>query len=361
MKESRRRHSRRNSGRRTWPLVIGIALVIIAGAGVAYPLFWNARSAAGARKLIAQQVSRINATQRKNLASNGTTATCAPRLGPGILEIPSLGLTAPVEQGLSSATLDIAVGHDPGTGWPGPGSTGLLAAHDVSFFSQINLLKPGDVVNYVVPCGTLNFKVVDSIVTHPGQALPSPATGGVLLDTCWPPNALFFTPDRYVVTAEYVGTSSPAKVTTLNTGPITIPNYNLNIPSALSAQGLTLTTNTQLMGTMSYSSSTSTSFKQSPAALQFAGDGLQLWFALLHSIAQNRTDWISNFAPQVSLPSGLIGLSLHSTQPLEVYEAIQGRTPSSLTMTTTLNGNKQISVTATVSGGNLQITSIAVE
>ncbi len=148
-----RRHRIRSSTRRRLTLTFGITLIMVALVGVLYPLYWNARSSTGAKRLISQQLSRINAAQSKNTTDPRAQVACQVQPGPGILEIPSLSLAAPVEQGLASSTLDIAVGHDPGTGWPGPGSTGLLAAHDVSFFSQINLLKPGDVVNYVVPCG----------------------------------------------------------------------------------------------------------------------------------------------------------------------------------------------------------------
>jgi sortase (surface protein transpeptidase) len=48
------------------------------------------------------------------------------------LTIPALTLAAPVEEGTDDAELDVAVGHDPQSVWPGANGASVLLAHDVS-------------------------------------------------------------------------------------------------------------------------------------------------------------------------------------------------------------------------------------
>jgi sortase (surface protein transpeptidase) len=57
------------------------------------------------------------------------------------LEIPSLGVRAPVLQGLSDSVLNVAAGHDPASPWPGDVGESIIEAHDVSYFARISALK----------------------------------------------------------------------------------------------------------------------------------------------------------------------------------------------------------------------------
>src|SRR5512143_773163 len=64
----------------------------------------------------------------------------------GKIEIPRLGIAAPVREGSEDETLRIAVGHIEGTARIGaPGNAGL-AAHRNTFFRPLRDVKVGDLV-----------------------------------------------------------------------------------------------------------------------------------------------------------------------------------------------------------------------
>ena len=338
-------------------LVVGVILLLVAAIGIGYPLYWNHRSSIGSQTILKKQIQNI-----KRVLNSPSGSTCAAKPGPGILDIPKLGLFASVVQGIDPVTLETSIGHDPSTPWPSKTGTGLLAAHDVSFFSQIDNLQIGDEIKYVVPCGVMVFTVTGHQVTHPGAIFKFGAVGGVVLDTCWPTTALFYTPTRYIVTAKYLKTvpvsTENLKQPTEST--VAIPNLLVPAPPALVQQGITLSTNSQMMGTMSFSGSPSSTFIQSPATLSFEASGLNLWFAMLHSLSQGRSDWLKLLGPNVSFPAQLMGQKLYSTTPLFVNEIVKTTTPIGISLTTTLNGKYPVVVHEGVEGNRIVITGLSV-
>lgn len=335
-------------------IYLGITLLAVALVGVAYPLWWNNRSSQGAKKILHHDF----ATLQKSAQSQNSAATCAATPGPGVLNIPTLSLTAPVEQGLDDSVLNIAIGHDPSTSWPGPKSAALFAAHDVSFFSHLNQLSPGDLIMYTVPCATYTFRVEGAQITSPGAPISVPNQGALVLDTCYPPNALWYTPDRYIVTASYVSTG-PQSTGVASATPTTIPPYFFNSPSTIPSQELQLAHNTQEMGQLSFEGSPNSNFQQSNAPLQIEGIGLQAWFAVVHSIEENQPSWWKSFAPELNFPQNFAGQTLKSTSPLEISENIDGSTPKSITLTGGENSHT-FSVKAIFSGQTMSITSFSV-
>lgn len=351
----RKRGARRKL--RLLQMVIGVILLLVAAVGIGYPLYWNHRSSTGSQIILNKQIQNI-----KRVLNSPTGSTCIAKPGPGILDIPKLGLFASVVQGIGSVTLETSIGHDPSTPWPSKTGTGLLAAHDVSFFSQIDHLNIGDEIKYVVPCGVMIFTVTGHQVTHPGAIFKFGAVGGIVLDTCWPTTALFYTPTRYIVTAQYLKTVpvSTENLKQPTESAITIPNLVVPAPPALIQQGITLSTNSQILGTMSFSGSPSSAFIQSPATLNFEATGLNLWFAMLHSLAQSRSDWLKLLGPGVTFPSQLLGQKLYSTTPLYVDEVVDSTTPEGISMNTTLNGKYPVVVHEGIEGDKLVITSLSI-
>src|SRR5713101_7472924 len=106
-------------------MLIGFTVFAVAVAAIAYPLWWSHRSEATGNGLL-----REHFLVRQHTPD---TRRCTPSLPPrhslskhldGILEIPSLGLRAPVLQGLSDSVMNVAAGHDPFSPWPGaPGES----------------------------------------------------------------------------------------------------------------------------------------------------------------------------------------------------------------------------------------------
>ena len=111
----------------------------------------------------------------------------------------------------------MAVGHDPQSVWPGLNGAAVFLAHDVSYFVHLNQLKAGDVITYRTACNTVKFAVTGQQVVAAGSDVANTTAPSLVLDTCWPPNALFFTPDRLLVRATEVGAAT--KGANLNTGP----------------------------------------------------------------------------------------------------------------------------------------------
>ncbi len=352
--------SKKGRGRRKLRLLqmaIGVILLLVAAVGIGYPLYWNHRSSTGSQIILNKQIQNI-----KRVLNSPGGSTCVAKPGPGILDVPKLSLFASVVQGIDPVTLETSIGHDPSTPWPSKTGTGLLAAHDVSFFSQIDHLNIGDEIKYVVPCGVMVFSVTGHQVTHPGAIFKFGAVGGIVLDTCWPTTALFYTPTRYIVTAKYIKTvpvsTENLKQPTEST--ITIPNLIVPAPPALVQQGITLSTNSQILGTMSFSGSPSAAFIQSPATLDFEASGLNLWFAMLHSLSQSRSDWLKLLGPGVTFPSQLLGQKLYSTTPLYVDEIVNSTTPVGISLNTTLNGKYSVVVHEGIVGNKIVITGLSV-
>ena len=337
---------------------LGLVLLIVAGVGIGYPLWWNHRSQSGAATLIA----KYRAQNHGGGPGPGGSLACAPQGGPGVLSVPSIGLVAPVQQGVDDSVLNVSVGHNPSTSWPGPKSAALLAAHDVSFFSRLSELKVGDVVSYTVSCGTFVFRVSDRQIATTGDRITIPPRGAVVLDTCWPTNALWFTPQRLIVTATYWKTEATATAPTVvapasgTIGPVAL---KVNLPSALNPAALTLLTNSQLMGTMSFSGSPTSEFVQSNAPLQLEAAALTNWFAAIHTLEANRPSWWSYFAHGVPFPSELRGSTIRSTSRLDVTESIAGTSITGITLAGNLNG---LSVVAheSIAGGFIFIDSYTV-
>lgn len=209
--------------RRRGGITLGVALIAASVVLVAYPLAWQHRQNTVARVLTAQRVARIVVARHGGGAASVTTARCVARdaVGGVLGGLPG-GVTAPVEQGTSSSTLSVAVGHDPGTPWPGGAGVSILLAHDVGFFARNTQLRPGDLLTYASGCERETFRVVRAVVSKPGQAVPLVGTHELVLDSCWPTGALWFTPDRYLVLAELVSTSAvpPTPTPALHSPPV---------------------------------------------------------------------------------------------------------------------------------------------
>jgi len=241
-------------------------------------------------------------------------------------------VVAPVESGTGDAQLDVAVGHADSTPWPGTPGTAVLLAHDVSYFAHIDQLVPGDVVDYQVGCTTYVFHVTGHQVVAAGSAVPQLAGDALVLDTCWPTNALWFTPNRYLVEAQEV--SAKTSATAANAKPQSWPTgYVSTAPAALVAQGLTLSENYAPMGTMTLTGTPVSAWAQSPGPLAVEAAALASYFGGLKAADQHRSDWWSVLAPATAEPAPLSGAWVAGfDSPLDVTIDTVGSTPTAVTL-----------------------------
>lgn len=333
----------RGRGRRRRRVVVTLLGVGLLWGGLAmagYAYGWQSHARAARTALVGSERA-----EARHVAAHHGGAPCvvsAPQPGQlaGVLEIPALRLTAPVEEGTTDGTLAVAVGHDGTSVWPGSTGTSVLLAHDVSYFVHLDQLQPGDRIVYRTACTTVAYSVTGQQVVQQGTGVPNASTPTLVLDTCYPPNALFFTTQRLLVTATETsdGTSGSAGAGGVGAPSQGTTSYSVPAPAALVAQGLTLQQNEAPMGTMTLSGDTSPSWEQSPGPLALEAAALEAYFGGIDSAEQGQTAWWSAIAePGVAPPGPLRGGEITGhTSPLDVTIASTGGSPSSVVLTTTV-------------------------
>lgn len=135
-----------------------------------------------------------------------------PAEGDKYAEISISGTTvsAPVYYGDSNSLLNQGVGtykDANGVGIPGQGKTILLAGHNNTFFNDLQHVAVGAVVTIRTAYGTYTYEVTDTEVKDYQDASAYDFTRtdeNLILYTCYPFDALGFTPNRFFVYAKYV-------------------------------------------------------------------------------------------------------------------------------------------------------------
>jgi sortase A len=121
----------------------------------------------------------------------------------GKIEIPRIGLSAMIAEGTEWATLRRAIGHIPGTAFPGETGNVAIAAHRDTFFRGLRNISRGDAIDVTTDRGVFRY-VVDSTeivkpndvsVLKPGQAQE------LTLITCYPFFWIGPAPKRFIVHA----------------------------------------------------------------------------------------------------------------------------------------------------------------
>ncbi|HEY1650423.1 MAG TPA: class D sortase [Acidimicrobiales bacterium] len=328
--------------RRIGVTLVGVLLLFLALFGGTYALTHQLHQDHAGNVLLASQKANAKKVQSQG---NGPCTVSNVKQGQlsGILSIPAINLQAPVEEGTDDPELNVAVGHAPASVWPGLPGTSVFLAHDVSYFVHLNALKAGDVITYATACNTWKYVVSDQQVVAAGSPVANTTSNTMVLDTCWPPNALFFTPDRLLIHATEVGAA--AKGGSLNKDKefidtVQSTNFTTSAPPQLQAQGLTLDQNYAPMGTMNLVNA-SVSFAQSPGPLSLEAAALDTYFGGLHSGAQRNTQFWDAMAPTVPMPPQLDGASISDHEsPLNVEIDSTKGVPSQVVLheTVTLSG-----------------------
>jgi sortase A len=311
--------------------VLGTALLCGSFGCGGYVAAWDMRSSAAGAALTARAeqfgITLAPAPARASRSGEGrgappsTAAACVPAPTAegelaGLLEVPALGLRAPVVEGEGDGVLADAVGHDPSSVPPGDDGTAVLAAHDVTYFGSLPSLRSGTVVRYFDGCEEHTFEVTSGEVVPAGTAVPVSLTPTLVLDTCWPTNALWWTPDRYLVFTREVSVQ-PAQARVENpAGSAGVPALSVPVPAALAAQGLGLDQNDVLLGTLEIAGDPPASFAESPAPLAVDAAAMTAYFGALHALVERRLDWWRDLAPGVTAPPAALGaaISQYSTR-----------------------------------------------
>lgn|GEM_PF-1713675 len=368
----RRRRARRRRRRRAaaWAVAVGLAgagVVVVAEAG----LFQWRYHRVGHALVVHERASitRVRATPGActSLAGDGPVTVLDGVAVHGNLVAPSIGLDAPVVEGNGDAQLAIAVGHDSASTWPAPLGTTVLSGHDVTWFSQVAKLAPGSMVEFVTPCVTYQYAVTGSHVVPAGSQVLSGPDGKLDLVTCYPLNALYLTPNRYVVESNLVKVLDAGR-------PVAVPPAYfvpwVPAPAPLADQGLDLASNETPLGSLTLEGQPSAAWMQSSAPLQTHEALLALYFGALRSAEQNQPAWWAQLAPSVpfaaahALAGGdVVGNDLR----LESTMTVDGSTVTGATLTGAPvlsgadGGHYTVSMSAAVVGGVFQITAFTLQ
>ena len=136
-------------------------------------------------------------------------ATPRPRPRPatgsaiGRLEIPRLGVSAIIRTGSDARTLQLAVGHIPGTAFPGENGNVGLAGHRDTFFRRLHDIRNNDEIRVTTSDGTYDYRVERTSVVQPEDVWVLKPTGypALTLVTCYPFTYIGNAPQRFIVRA----------------------------------------------------------------------------------------------------------------------------------------------------------------
>ncbi|WP_171788932.1 class D sortase [Acidimicrobium ferrooxidans] len=214
-------------------------------------------------------------------AQKARTVAAWPRSLLAIVRIPSIGLVAPVEQGTGQSVLAVAVGHLTTSALPGKPGTSVLAAHNVSWFSGLGGLGSGSLIEVDTPYGQQVYRVAWHRVVHVGAPVANTAAPTLVLEACWPLNALYLTPERYLVGATLVATT---KIAVTPVTPSSDSYQPLGLAPTLAHENLSLAANDLPMGVLATVGSPAAAWTSSQRPYNFAGAEVTWTIALLHAL-----------------------------------------------------------------------------
>ena len=121
--------------------------------------------------------------------------TREPRVEVGSIEIPAIGLSTAMWEGIRLSTLDNGPGHWPGTAMPGEVGNAVIAGHRVSHhadFRHLDDLVAGDDVIMTTSSGRFVYKVLSSEIVKPDAlwVVDQTPEATATLFACHPPGSV---------------------------------------------------------------------------------------------------------------------------------------------------------------------------
>lgn len=125
----------------------------------------------------------------------------------GRLEIPRLGISAMVTEGITQQALGRGIGHVPDTAFPGERGNVGLAAHRDTYFRRLKDVAKGDRIRLDTPDGVFAYEVEWAGIVDPDRIdlLEDTVRPALTLVTCYPFNWIGSAPKRFVVRCRPIG------------------------------------------------------------------------------------------------------------------------------------------------------------
>lgn len=124
----------------------------------------------------------------------------------GRMEIPRIGLSVMVLEGVDEGVLAKAAGHLPRTAFPGSPGNVVVAAHRDTFFRGLKHIQPRDIITFTTTDGSHNYQVDSIQLVDPQdiQVLNAADHPTLTLITCYPFEFIGQAPKRFIVSASEV-------------------------------------------------------------------------------------------------------------------------------------------------------------
>ena len=125
----------------------------------------------------------------------------------GQIDIDGTGLSAPVYYGDGNTELNQGAGIYTGAWIPGEGRTVMVAGHAGTFFRKLEGIQPGMQIQFATYYGEYVYEVTEAKVMEATDTSAYDFTRtdeNLILYTCYPFDALGYTPFRFCVYANYV-------------------------------------------------------------------------------------------------------------------------------------------------------------
>ena len=193
----------------TFVVLLASGLTLLGVAGVFYSSAFLYQRYLSRRFQAEQSPARVPdaaSEHQKKVGSSSSHREVQP-ISPGEavarLEIPRLGISVMVLEGVDAATLQRGVGHVPGTSLPGPAGNVGLAGHRDTFFRPLKDIRTGDEIRLTTPESTYEYRVRASEVVEPRDTwvLANTEDPTLTLVTCYPFSYIGPAPRRFVVQA----------------------------------------------------------------------------------------------------------------------------------------------------------------
>lgn len=189
-------------------MTLGIAAVAYAGGALAY---------GGLSQRFASwkfdQDTRAPAAVERTAAAVDSRADVHEGDRVGRLEIPRLGLSVMVFQGIEESALVAGAGHVPGTPPPGGNGNVVIAAHRDTYFRRLSGILAGDRIRVATVRGTYEYVVESSETVDPEdtQVMESRDRNELTLITCYPFYFVGSAPRRFIVHAVFTTVQMPSR------------------------------------------------------------------------------------------------------------------------------------------------------
>jgi sortase A len=138
-----------------------------------------------------------------SLSDPSQRATVAPGAVLGRLEISRIGVSVIVAEGVDSHTLRRAVGHIPGTAFPGEHGNVAISGHRDTFFRALKDIQQDDEITLTTLEGSYRYRVdLLKVVSEDEMSVLKGSSESILtLVTCYPFYFVGPAPKRFVVRA----------------------------------------------------------------------------------------------------------------------------------------------------------------